>query len=57
MFESKLLSVKPLVAEIPVRLPLSILLALPDYVTSDVGAQLFNLPAAIGRLIAASAPS
>jgi hypothetical protein len=51
MFSPELLLVRPILADVPGRLPLSILLALPDYVTHDTGTPLFNLPAAIGRLI------
>lgn len=35
----------------PVRLPLNVLLALPDYVTADPSAPIFNFPALFARLL------
>jgi hypothetical protein len=37
--------------ESPVELPLRILVALPQYITDDPAAPVFNLPGAIGRLL------
>jgi hypothetical protein len=38
-------------ANSPVEMPLDILLGLPDYVTEDPAAPLFNLPGAVSRLL------
>ncbi len=51
MFTEEALSVQPDLAQVPAQLPFSILLCLPEYVTSDQGAPRFNLMASIGRLI------
>src|SRR5689334_11157081 len=51
MFEIDNLPVEHAVSKIPARLPFSILLCLPDYVTADPGAAKFNIGAVIGRLI------
>jgi hypothetical protein len=51
MFEKEQLVIQPHAARVPARLPFSILLCLPNYVTSDPGAAPFNLTAAIARLI------
>jgi hypothetical protein len=51
MLSKELLQVTPSVARVPLRLPISILLTLPDYVTGNVGSPVFNLLAVIGRLL------
>ncbi len=50
MFTEEALDVQPYTQELA-RLPFSILLCLPEYVTSNPGAPRFHLPGAIGRLI------
>ena len=43
--------VRPLNGYVPARMPLHVLLALPEYVTRDPAVQPFNMPGAIGRLL------
>jgi hypothetical protein len=45
------LQVKQFLADVPIQLPIDVLLALPDYVTRDVAAPRFNLLAVMGRLL------
>src|SRR5262249_55303524 len=42
---------KPVVAAAPAKLPVNVLLALPEYVTRDSSVPLFNLPAAVTSLL------
>jgi hypothetical protein len=51
MYRLEQLTAQPIVARTPVEMPLNVLLALPDYITADPGAQRFNLPGAIGKLL------
>src|SRR5271165_196126 len=45
------LPIRPVVAEAPLRLPINVLLALPEYVTSNPNVPLFNLPGAVSSLL------
>lgn len=51
MFNVITSSTRPALAEVPVEMPLNILLALPEYVTRDPAAPVFNLPGAIALLL------
>jgi hypothetical protein len=51
MYEEHPSTAKHYLADVPVEMPLDILLALPDYVTDDPGAPTFNLPAVVARLL------
>lgn len=42
---------RPVLADVPVEMPIDILLALPEYVTRDPAAPVFNLPGAIALLL------
>jgi hypothetical protein len=54
MYIAKQLAETPVLAEEPAPMPVRVLLALPDYVTSASGAPLFNMPAAVSSLLGAS---
>lgn len=51
MYEEHLSAAEYYLTDVPVKTPLDTLLALPDYVADDPGAPIFNLPAAVARLL------
>jgi hypothetical protein len=54
MYTSHLLPIPSLLANEPIRMPINIQLALPDYVTSEAENHIFNVPAAINELMGSS---
>lgn len=51
MYKDQELPVKPVLADVPIEMPVDILLALPKYVTSDLSISPFNLIAAVNSLL------
>jgi len=45
------LPIRPVVAAAPARMPINVLLALPEYVTRNPKVPLFNLPASVNSLL------
>lgn len=54
MYTPHLIAVPAILANDPVRMPINIQLALPDYVTANADQHIFNLPAAINDLMGSS---